>query len=437
MTTALSVIRDKISETTGDFWHSTVTTALAASAVLIDTDLAKKFSKDNECKNWYVLVTSENNDGEARKISAYTATSTQITVIGGNFTSDSAAKATYELHKFDPDDKERAINYAAEDIYPILHRVVRDRTLVTGNALPNAHFEDWVVTTYPDKYGVTNATAAETATAGLTRGGGSSALVTASANDGYMYITSNDYPQLLDLMGQTITFRCWAYPSVASDAFLTIYTIQADGTEQTLNSTSPCPASKYSLLELESQAINDNITEIQFRFRVHTDAETCYFDNARVTGVSLQEYLLPADFRDGHLSKVYVQSSGLADQSADDLHLTTGWTPLFGWNVRTDNGDKFLQTPYGVAEERNIQLEGFTKFETLSLDTDTISLDGEKLNLLISQAIVRMYEMRRGLVASDSVNRYDDEIGYWRYKVEELKGRHRMNRPASQIRWTS
>ena len=58
------------------------------------------------------------------------------------------------------------------------------------------------LSSYPDKYGVTNATAAATTTAGLYRGGAKSAKVTASAADGYMSINSNDYPELLlDLSG--------------------------------------------------------------------------------------------------------------------------------------------------------------------------------------------------------------------------------------------
>ncbi len=146
-------------------------------------------------------------------------------------------------------------------------------------------------------------------------------------------------------------------------------------------------------------------------------------DRTSVTAVAgTYEYILPADFQAGHLSKVFYQTSG-----------SSQWYPIFGWEVITKNGDKYLQIPYSLSAA--IELSGYTKFETLTLDTSTISLDGEKLSLLIAQAIIRVYERKRGVVSMDSTGRYDKEIAYWRYKVEELKERHRMFKPAGQIRW--
>jgi len=136
------------------------------------------------------------------------------------------------------------------------------------------------------------------------------------------------------------------------------------------------------------------------------------------------EYELPTDFNEGHLSKVFIQPSG-----------SSTWTPLFGWQVIVKSSEKYLKLDKVVVGD--LRLEGYTKFEALTTDVSTISLDGEKLSLLIAQAIIRLYEMKRGVISMDSRGRYDEEISYWRYKAEELKGRHRMSRPASQIRWVS
>ena len=331
-----------------------------------------------------------------------------------------------------------AINNASRELYPILFKRLLNETLITGNALPNAHFEDWSQTTYPDHYGLSNATAVESTTVGTFRGGTKSMKVTASAADGYVYITSNDWPGLLDLMGNTISFKCWAYPEVADDAFLTIYTIKADGTTQTLNSTTTCPAGKHTLLELEDQSINDDIVEIQFRFRVHTNAKYAYFDNARVNGKSLYEYLLPLDFQNGTVSQVHLQSQGYSDDICDDLDLgANAYSELFGWKIIDDGTYKYLRTASKLTANRKLKLIGYCPLEDdLDADADTLSLEGGRLNLLLSYAAYLLYEMQRGVVSSDGIDRYDRECARWLGKVQMLKGRLRMRRPAGSISWS-
>ena len=332
----------------------------------------------------------------------------------------------------------KAINNASREIYPTLFKRLLDETLITGNALPNAHFEDWTETTYPDHYSLSNATAVESTTAGTYRGGTKSMKVTASAADGYVYITSNDWPGLLDLMDTDIDFKCWAYPEVADDAFLTIYTVQADGTAQTLNSTTTCPAGKYTLLELEDQSINDDIVEIQFRFRVHTNAKYAYFDNARVNGKNLYEYLLPLDFHDGVVSQVWQQTSGYSDDICDDLNLgANAYSEVFGWTTRDDGTYKYLYLPYKITANRKLKLIGYCPLEDdLSSSTDTLSLEGEKVNLLLSYAAYLLYEMERGTPSSDGIDRYDRECARWLGKTEMLKSRLKMRRPPTAINWS-
>ena len=147
-------------------------------------------------------------------------------------------------------------------------------------------------------------------------------------------------------------------------------------------------------------------------------------DRTSVTAVAgTYEYVLPTAFQTGHLSKVFYQPSG-----------STIWEPVFGWKVITlVDGSKYLQITDSIAG--SVELNGYTKFETLTTDVSTISLEGAKLSLLIAQAVIRVYERKRGVVSMDSRARYDEELAYWRYKVEELKGRHQMMKPAGQIRW--
>ncbi len=342
MTTAASVLDSRLSQSIGDWIEELVTTNLAASVSVISTHLNKLDDGRNDIFNGYwVYVTDKNNAGADRYVYDYATSTGTLLVRGANFTADTAA-ATVRLYRYSYTDKLRAINDAIREVFPDLSEPIESSELITGNILPNSHFQDWTSSSYPDFYSVTSATAAATTTSGLYRGGNKSALVTATVADGYMYISSDTYPRLLDLMGKTISFKCWAYPSVANDAFLTIYTIKADGTAQTLNSTTTCPVSKMTLLKLENQAINDDITKIEFRFRVHTNAATCYFDAARSTGHDVNELILPLSFANGELNRVYIQTAGNAEDICDDLQ-PTYWQEDFNHNIIDNGTNKYMR----------------------------------------------------------------------------------------------
>lgn len=346
MSTTLATLRQRTMESISDFIEVAVTTAIAASTSVISTNLNEyDGGADDYFNNWYCYITNENNAGVERQVSDYATSTGTLTVRGANLTSDGANLATIWVCRHSVLQKiDKAINRAIEELYPSLHKRLDDLTLITGNILPNASFEDWASSSYPDFYGVTNATAAETTTAGLIRGqrGTTSALVTASAADGYVYISSDNYPRLLDLMGHDVDFYAWAYPSAADDAFLTIYTVSNDGsTTQTLSSTTSCPASVFTRLELEDQTLNDDLEEIQIRFRVHTNGETCYFDDAVVCGKNLYEYLLPDNFQNGSVDQVYRQTEGYSDDvAAYDLH-PRKWQSE-GFSIIDDGTYKYL-----------------------------------------------------------------------------------------------
>lgn len=435
MSKTLANLRDTLSEGIEDYLHSTVTTALAASTSIVDTALANVTggTTTDYFLKWWALITSENNAGQNRIVSAYNTTSKTLTVQGNNFTSDGADLATYELHRFNPAEKTRVINQAAKELYSTLFRHLRDRTLVGGNPLPGSHFDWWTSASALKFYSTSNATLAQTSTAGLTWGGIYSAKVTVSAANGYMYISSNSYPRLLDLMGKTISFHCYAYPEVADDAFIEIYTIQADGTTQTLTSTTACPAGKWTLLTLEDQTLNDDLSEVQFRFKVATNSKYAYFDAAWVSGSDTYELMLPELFQDGILSQVRYQVTGHSDEIADDIGWETPYELIWGWKVRDDNTYKYLVLP-SLYSERRLELIGYCPLEnTLSSDTDTMTIDDPYTQLLIACATMLLYEHKRSLPSLDSTELYNSEFNRWFGRTEELKRRLRMAKPAFQI----
>lgn len=410
-TTATSVLEKRLGEQIGDHREVIVTTAIAATNLIVSTNLTSFDGGSNSYYvDWWVYITDYANITVQRQVSAYTSSTGTLTVRGAALTTDGASLATIRLHRYNRDLYINAINDACREIYPSLARLLEDRSMVTGNILPDNSFEQWSSATAMTFYSASNATLARTSTAGLTRGALAtySKKVTVSAGSGYSYISSNTYPRLLQLMGKTITFKCWAYPEVADDATIVIYTIKADGTAQTLTSTTTCPATKWTLLELEDQAINDDIVEIQFRFKVTTNAKYTYFDSARVTGITNYEYLLISCFVDGAVNQVYVQTSGDADDACDDLYVAN-WERVFGYLVLNDGNYSYLQLPYAYSSKRQIRVIGSTTLETVSAYTDTISVDGSQLNLFIAYAKYKLWQAIESPVSSQDTRRYESQ----------------------------
>ena len=325
-----------------------------------------------------------------------------------------------------------AINNAIREVYPNLHRPLDDVSLITGNILPNSHFEDWATTTYPDHYNVSTVTALEETTE--IRGGASSAKVTRAGADGYMYISEVEWPRLLDLMDKTISFKCWVLASSASQAYIEINTEKADGTTTQIETSSAhSGAGEWELLEIEDFELNDDLTVIKFSFKVITaDGDVC-FDNARITGKTVYEYLLPQDLQDGHISQVYIQTSGYSDDICDDLH-PSSWEKVYGWGTVNDGSYKYLRLPAGYSNGRRIRLVGHCPLETLSADTDTVSIDGEKPNLLIAYAAHLLFEMEMGIPSATDVSRYERLSAYWLNKYYRMLPQLKMATPSGTMK---
>ncbi len=427
MTTTLLQLHQKLSQQIGDWIEEDTTTNIGAGVTVLSTALNLwDRGKDDHFNEWFLYITEGNNIGVERRISDYATTTGTCTVRGSNLAAEAGA-VTVRWGRYSWAEKLISLNNAIRELYPSLFRPVYSTDLIVNNILPNSHFTDWAASSAPDFYTTSNVTATENTTAAYCRSGGSSLKLVASAADGYSYITSNNYPTLLDLMGRTVTFRTWVYPEVADDAFLTIYTIKADGTTQTLNSTTTCPAAKWTLLELEDQAINDDIVEIQFRFRVHTNLKYAYFDNARAYGKTMREYLLPTDFKNGGVSQAFIQNEGYSDDPCDDLR-PMSWSKVPDIKTVEDGSYKWLQLPYNYTSGRQIRLEGYAPLETLSSATDTISLDGEKVDLLIAYAAMDLFERQEGVPASQDVGRFTSNYFKWKMKYMELLPQLRMTK---------
>ncbi len=415
-TTATSVLEQRLSEAVSDWLEVIVTTAIAANNSIISTNLTSYDGGSNAFRvDGWVYITDKANIGVQRQISAYATSSGTLTVRGAALLTDGSNLATIRLHRYDRNKYVQAFNDTSRELYgqSLFWKDLDVIELVTGNILPNSHFRDWAVTTAPDKYSMqdANITATASTTAGTYRGGGKSMKVlTGAAGAGkYVYISSDNYPRLLDLMGKTVSFYCWANPHVANDAYIEIYTVKANGTTtQTLTSTTTCPAGEFTLLKLEDQVLNDDIVEIQFRFKVATLSEYVYFDHARLIGGDVQEYLLPTDFANGAVSNVEIQSSGYSDETCDDL-LPKYWMPVHDYEIVSDGTDKWLRLGQTWSSSYLIRLTGKAPLSTVSAFTDTIEIDGAYLNTFIAYAKYKLFQAIESPVASQDIGRYESQ----------------------------
>jgi len=437
-TNVLSTLIDRLSQNVGDYFESTVTTALTTSTSVVCTPLGNYRNRDGYFARRWLYVTDYANIGEYRKVSTDTASTNTLVVLGSNFSSDTANLATFQLHRYDRNNKIRAINKAARQVYSYLFRLVRNQDLISNNILPNASFEDWSVATYPDYWtNQTNLTSSlVSTTAGTYLFSGKSVAVKASANNGYLSIKSDTYPQLLDLMGKSVSLYCWAQPGTANDAAIVIYTKQADGTAQTLTSTTASPAGEFALLKLEDQTLNDDLVEVEIRLKVATSGGTVYFDNARLYGTDTRRYVLPLDFQNpmAEISSVSLQNKNVSAEGVDDHLAYAEFVPIFGWFTTDDATTKYLITPV-LTSKRIIQIEGVAPLESnLSAVTDTMTIEDPHLDLLIEKASSVLMDIEAGLVSGEDRTRLLEESTRYLASYEYMAGSLRMSRPKAKQR---
>ena len=427
-TSTLLSLDQKLLETMGDYKSNAVTTAIAASALLVSTNFQKYRATADYFNGYWAYIVDLANAGISRYVSDDDGTST-LTVLGANLASDGANLATVRLSKFAWEDRVLAINQALPEIYPAVYVPIDNTNLVTGNILPDSSFEEWTSTSALSWYTATNITLLKTSTAANVRGikGTYSAKCTASAGNGYVYISSDSYPKLLDLAGQTINFRSWAYPEVANDAYLVIYTIKADGTAQTLTSTTTSPAGKWSLLELNGQTINEDIVKIEFRFGVTTNAKYVYYDSAVVTGGAVvNEYLLPSGLESGGVNQVYIGMGGgnTSDYSYDDI-ASFIWQPNYNWEIVNDGSNSYLKFDSMLAGDCRIRLIGSKPLEALTASTDTISTnDTRYLQLVSNYAAYRLYSNASSTTSGSDKDKFNNEANRYLsnyYRLAHLK----------------
>lgn len=435
-TSTLLELIQNLAEENGDYLTFNTTTNIAADNNIVSTTL-KQYDdgEDGYFDGWWVYLNTSNNASVERQTglpgtTTYATASGTLTILGAALSAETAAQTCY-LFRYKRDDYKKAIIEACKRIYPSLHKRIDDITLVTGNILPDGHLESWSSATALTYWTATNATLARTSTATYIRGGTYSAKVTASAANGNISVSSNDYPKLLQLQNKTINAYCMAYPQTADDTTMIIDTVSRDGsTTQTLTSTTSCPAGYWTMIEHENQTLNDDLQEVKLTLNVATNGQYAYFDDVYLGGVSLTEYLLPDDFIGAHLSQVMMQNVGTEDPmfyDAKPFITDDSGTPL-NFGIINDGTYEYLKTEE-TSKKRRLRLIGFKPLETLSADTDTITIDSQRIPLLIAMAKMIFWKRNRVPVSvKDKRNVVDESIEAER-DYRTLLAKHYMPRP--------
>jgi hypothetical protein len=326
-----------------------------------------------------------------------------------------------------------SINDAARETYPKLYRRIENTELITGNILPPFI---WTSSTTLAFYTTPLGDIAKTTTGAYTRYTPTSCKFTAGGAMDYMVLSSDNYKSLLDVQGKTVTSKIWAYPEVANNAILTLYTLKADTTTQTLSATTSTPVAAWTKIELEDQALSDDLVTVEVRSVVYTSGKYAYFDPPRLMGLPVYDYMLPQDFQNGNVNQVWIQTTGYSDDICDDLHPNFG-EQVFGWkdNVIID-GYKHLHMPY-LSSGKRLLLKGICPLESDStLTTNTITIADRYIPTLLTYAAFSLYEKLTGIPSSDSRQMYQTEADRWYRKYQLISRDIRMPRLSSQIGWT-
>lgn len=436
-TTTNHALDKRLHQLIGDWIEENVTTALTASANVLCTTLNKwDDGIDDKFNNYWVYVTNNANVGQDRKIYDYEDCGGSCAVRGGNFTAEAASTimATCRFYRYSYTMGQRALQDASREIYPVLHRSLEDRTLITENMLPDNSFELWISSSNPSLYSASaNATLTRTTTTGSIRGplATTSMKVAAGAADQYAYIDSDTFPRLLDLKGTDIDIAVWAKASSTDDAFMDVITTIA-GATTTVSNTAGCTADVFCLLERENIAISSTITKIEFRFRVHKNEEDAYFDSARVNGRNLREYMLLSDFADGEVAQVYIQTAGYSDDICDDLH-PRDWERVYGYTTYNDGTYQWLILPAIYSGKRQIRVVGTAPLSAATAYTDTVEIDGREVDLFVNYAAYCLFRNEEGVPSSKDTGRYTSRAYKYLREYERLKPALRMTKPGGTM----
>ncbi|MBE3144701.1 MAG: hypothetical protein IMZ61_12390, partial [Planctomycetes bacterium] len=367
-------------------------------------------------------ITSGTYDGQERKATSLDATSGVLTVLahGGAI----ASAVTYEVHRmFSAAEKKRALLQACKTAFPDLHKVIRDTSKTVGNWLLNGDVELWTVATYPDSWLVSSITATKTTTAGKFWRGSVSCLLNTAA--GYLYQSNTQNPDLMQLAGESVTFKAPVWCDTASDCRLSIY----DGTTTTYSGYHTGGSVKEDMTV--TATIADEPSQIRFAVHKAGASGSVYVDDLRVIGPDT--------------SKIYIGDLGLAlnyphviEQTDDDSIMVEPWTLIRNYDIGSDG---YLYLHEGNNDYRlRISGIGYLDFLLSGVASEawaaTVAIDSPQTLILSAEAVMYLYtQMIMPNATSGERDQFAKILQYWQAESQSRKNRFGMKVPAARVSW--
>ena len=128
-TTTLGTLIDRLSDRVGDYIEEKVTTPITTNVNVICATLLNRTNRDGAYNRYWLYIKDGANAGDYRRVETYTSSTGLMRCLGLPFVSDGAELATFQLHKYDRQNKIKAINKACRDIRHEVFRVIQDKTI--------------------------------------------------------------------------------------------------------------------------------------------------------------------------------------------------------------------------------------------------------------------------------------------------------------------
>ncbi len=393
LSSPLSAMRQGLAEYLGE-WIAGTTTANGnlGGTTFIDTTNLVNFANDRFNSYWG-LITSGAYATQVRRAKDSIQASGQVeteSAYGGQILSGK----TYELHRYHPTNELRwALNRGIQEAFPDLKMSLINEDLITGNALPNGSFEDFITSaSVPDYWALVGAGATSAKEVSSVRYGKSSVSLTRAGTDCYLHCSDVQWRPLLDLGNDTPWLEVWVLATVASRARIGVSVNGGTPTYSSYHTGS----NTWELLRV-STPIAASPNSISVRLCVDTGNTTAYFDGARVLSSDVSTYVLPGAFLNKPPAEVWLQNYGKTsgDESpCDDFGETYPFSRFLGCRPEYDNdrGVWLLRLTQRPTTGYRLRLVGDEYPAELAADTDTVPLEHSQLNLLYRKAAELLFE---------------------------------------------
>ena len=400
-TTTRAVLRQRLSEAIGDY-RSQTTTSEGTPTTLVDTTLKNLpgGGDTNHFEEWYALCTSGANEGTFRRVSRYNVQTTTL-VVESAFGSAVDTTVNYELHRYDPSHKHNSINRAIEELYPSLHKRVRDETLVVDDLLSNSDFETfsggftgWTEVGSPT-------VSAETSL--VMHGSQAAKMVGAAGATGQL--TQTVTPNVHEITNKSATLKFWVYATEADTARIRL---DWDGSDID-SSDYHSGKDQWELLSVTATVPSD-ATQIKVILEAAASG-TAYFDAGWLVSGPKYQYTIPTTIIGGP----YYVSQQFSE---------------------TDPDGPYYQLPRNAVPTagRRLRLEGIGLLSRPSSDSATVELGEPRTSTIVAYAARYFYRMLAGDSALEANARWNAAVEMWSSEAARMASAPgvRMPKPGAQ-----